>query len=38
MDEVRNILIRNMFDILFIAETKIDCTYADDLFRKLDTA
>lgn len=34
MDEVRNMLIRNMFDILFIAETKIDCTYADNLFRK----
>lgn len=34
MDEVRNMLIRNMFDILFIAETKFDYTYADDLFWK----
>lgn len=34
MDEVRDMLIRNMFDILFIAETKIDSTYSDDLFRQ----
>ena len=34
MGEVRDMLIRNMFDILFIAETKIDSTYSDDLFRQ----
>ncbi|XP_068728844.1 uncharacterized protein [Montipora capricornis] len=32
MDEVRDMLIRNMFDILFKAETKIDSTYSNDLF------
>ena len=34
MDEVRDMPIRNMFDILFIAEMKIDSTYSDDLFRQ----
>ena len=34
MDEIREMLNRNMFDILFIAETKIDAKYSDDLFRQ----
>ena len=33
LDEVKNILNRNIFHILFLAETKIDSSYSDQLLK-----